>query len=315
MADSRIFFDEIPVKGHIVKVPALKFGDYTVIVSGRILKIAAIKDESCQKMNVTEPEEIIRKLRDSGVGADVFTFTQNVMSTQPQFDYYYEWDNFAAIPISSYDEWIKKQICKNARNKLHKAEKIGVTARLALYDDVFVNGIVSIYNESQIRQGRRFWHYGKSFDTVKNENSTYGDCSDFIGAYYRDEMIGYAKIVYLGDYARTMQIISKQSHRDKSPTNTLIAKAVELCAEKGMKYLLYGKFVYNEKGIDSLTLFKMGNGFVKIEVPKYFVPLTLKGKLGIRTGFHHFPRNVIPKRIVNTLRKFRNLANRKKTPH
>ena len=34
-----------------------------------------------------------------------------------------------------------------------------------------VNGIIGIFNQSPVRRGKPFWHYGKDFDTVKKEMS------------------------------------------------------------------------------------------------------------------------------------------------
>src|SRR5438105_12129543 len=38
-------------------------------------------------------------------------------------------------------------------------------------------GIWEIYNETPIRQGRKFFNYGKTLDTVRREASTFLDCS------------------------------------------------------------------------------------------------------------------------------------------
>ena len=70
-------------------------------------------------------------------------------------------------------------------------------------------------------------------------------------------------------------------HRDKAPTNALIAKAVEVCAEKGISYLTYGKYHYGKKDAKSLSDFKMRHGFDKIDIPRYYVPLTLKAKFAL----------------------------------
>src|SRR6202007_3187530 len=108
------------------------------------------------------------------------------------------------------------------------AEKRGVNVKIAQFDDEFVRGIQGIYNESPVRQGRRFWHFGKNFETVKRENATYLDRSDFIGAYFNDELIGFIKIVYVDCIATLMQILAKEEHHDGRPMNALLAKAVEL---------------------------------------------------------------------------------------
>ena len=44
-----------------------------------------------------------------------------------------------------------------------------------------------------------------------------------------------------------MGIIAKIKHRDKAPMNALVAKAVEICAENKIPYLVYDKAYYGKK--------------------------------------------------------------------
>ena len=46
---------------------------------------------------------------------------------------------------------------KNAR----RASKRDVAVEAAELNTTFVEGIKSIYDETPVRQGRKFWHYGK----------------------------------------------------------------------------------------------------------------------------------------------------------
>ena len=75
-------------------------------------------------------------------------------------------------------------------------------------------------------------------------------------------------------------------HRKVASTNALIAKAVEVCAEKQAPYLVYGSIDYGKKGSTSLADFKRHNGFEKINLPRYYVPLTLKGRIALNSNFH-----------------------------
>jgi hypothetical protein len=173
------------------------------------------------------------------------------------------------------------------------------------FDDDFVKGIQGIYNETPIRQGRRFWHFGKDFETVKRESSTYLDRSEFLGAYSDDELIGFIKIVYVDRMATLIHILSKNAHQDKRPINAMLAKAVEACVKRGISFLIYGKYTYEGNESSPLTEFKRRNGFEEIRYPRYFLPLTAKGGLAIQLGFHNGAKALIPRRATNLLRNLR----------
>jgi hypothetical protein len=174
--------------------------------------------------------------------------------------------------------------------------------------DEFVKGIEQIYNESPIRQGKKFWHYGKSFDEVKRDNGTYQDMSIFIGSYFENELVGFLKFVIDGEVAKIMQILSKFAYFSKSPTNALIAKAVEVCESRKIKYLIYGKHTYGKKDESSLINFKENNGFRKIEIPRYYVPMTTKGHIALKFGIHKGVANLLPGRVTNALIYLRSKA-------
>ncbi len=82
---------------------------------------------------------------------------------------------------------------------------------------------------------------GRTWRTVRREAATFLDCSVFIGAYFNEELIGFIKLTH--DETRTqaglMHIISMIQHRDKAPTNALVAQAVRSCADRNIPYLVY----------------------------------------------------------------------------
>ena len=77
---------------------------------------------------------------------------------------------------------------------LERAQKNGVVAKVVPFTDELVSGIKDIYDESPMRQGKPFWHYKKDFNTIKEDNSSFLERSEFIGAYYKNELIGFEKI-------------------------------------------------------------------------------------------------------------------------
>ena len=269
-----------------------------VVVEGHLLKTARLEHEWFD--DVTDPETFQRALREDNVAADLFSFWQRYPGKTPKFDYTVEWENLAVLPVRTFDEWWNEKIKSRIRGLIRKSEKMGLVVRETQFDDDFVRGMVEIFNESPIRQGRRFWHYGKDFDTVKREFSRFLFREDIIGAYYEGSLIGFVMLSNAGNYTSLGQIISRIKHRDKAPNNALIAKAVEVTARRQIPYIVYN--YWNETG---LTEFKRRNGFESQRVPRYYLPLTIKGRVALRVGAHRPLAEILPKRMVSGLKQLR----------
>jgi hypothetical protein len=298
---------EVRVKGRSVNVPSACIDGRTVIATGRWMKIASVMDEGLiEGETVSDPEMFTPRLKNSELKADIFTFAQKLPCIVPKHKYQLEWDNAAVVPITSFSEWFERRAEHDVRRAVRRAQKLGVVVTLSEFNDTFVEGISRIYNESPVRQGTAFWHYQKDFEAVKRENSTYLERSAFIGAYYKDELIGFIKMVYVGTIATTLQVISQKKHFDKKPTNALIAKAIEICEQKGVSHLVYGSYVGNDPK-SSLTEFKRRNGFEKVLLPRYYIPLTPRGSIALTLRLHHPLAERIPKSLLAQLRKTRAL--------
>ena len=299
---------EIRVQGKDVNVPSIRIRDRTVIAVGKWLKVASIHDEFFVEGEIVpEPDEFIAELKCWNLKPDLFTFAQKVSDLSPRFGFYSEWENFAVIPITTYKDWLKNRIGKGARVNLHRAEREGVVVRAVPYDDHFVQGIKDLYDETPIRQGKPFWHHGKSFEDIKKIHGTYRERAEYIGAYFEGELIGFLKMVYVGNIAKTMNVIGKEKYFRKRPTNALIAKAVEICAQKGIAYLNYGEYRFPGRKQSSLSDFKRRNGFQEFKFPRYYVPLTTKGKLALAFGFHRDSKALMPWTVTKHLLQLRSL--------
>ena len=297
---------EIRVKGKPVSVPSVQIDGRRVITTGKWLKIAAVQDEDLvEGETVADPASFVLQLKKSDLNADIFTFAQKLPATTPKHRYHIEWDNFAVIPITTFSDW-ERRVESSVRRAVRKAAKAGVVVKLAEFDDTFVQGIVGINNETPVRQGKPFWHFQKSFEAVKRENSTYAERNDFLGAYYQDELIGYIRLTYADRVGNIVQLLSMMKHYDKRPANALIAKAVEICEQKGISYLMYYNYIYNDPN-SSLTEFKRRNGFEQVLLPRYYIPLTLKGKIALSLGLHRGLAKCIPKPLLTQLLKMRSL--------
>ncbi|MGH7896574.1 MAG: hypothetical protein ACREQQ_01385 [Candidatus Binatia bacterium] len=283
----------------------MKIAGRHVWIEGRLLRVARLELDKYD--TVDDPGAIGEALRESPVRVDLFTFMQKLPDTSPKYAYAMEWDNVAALTISSFEHWWTEQINDKTRNVVRVAERKGLATREVPFDDALVRGISAVYDESPVRQGKRFRHYGKDLETVRRENGTFLDRSRFIGAFLDSQLVGFAKLVCDEDHrqAGLMQIVSMIRHRDKAPTNALIAAAVRSCAERRIAHLLYASFAYGNKREDSLTAFKRHNGFRRVDLARYYLPLTWLGRGALRLGLHHRLRERIPEPLLARVRAAR----------
>ena len=276
-----------------------------IVVQGRLCRVAQVDGEGYKFL--ADPKSGIAALRDFAARADLFTFFPELPETAPRYSYPFELDNFAVLPISTFDQWWSKQIGFKARNKAKQAEKKGIVIREVPFDEALARGIWEIYNEVPVRQGRRFPHYGKSLEAVRAMSATFLDSSVFIGAFDRDKLIGFIKLTMddTRSQAGLMHILSLISYRDKAPTNALIVQAVRSCADRGVIRLVYANFAYGKKSRSSLSDFKERNGFQRVDVPRYYVPLTPWGAVAFRLGLHRRLSEQMPESVAAKLRELR----------
>lgn len=302
---------QITINGKAVDVPCTFIQHRTVMARGRWAKIISIQDEELLPgPPILDLPDFITKLKASPLKGDWLTFSQKFTDTRPHFPYHYEFDNVAAIPLTTYDDWWERQVSHDLRKDIKRAEKRGVVVQTVDLNDDLVKGISTIYDETPIRQGRAFWHYRKPLPLVKLKNSSYLERSQFLGAFCSGSLIGFIKIVYVDDTARMMQILSMDAHQDKRPTNALIAKAVEEACRKGCQYLTYGRYTYGNKRNSSIVQFKRRNGFEEILFPRYYIPLSFRGAVLIGLGLQSGLKRFIPERVMNLLLGARKLAMR-----
>jgi len=273
---------------------SLQVQNVEVLVSGRLLKRGRLAAEYYEW--VEEPDSFLRDLAGAPSRIDLFTFVQHVSNLTPRRDFFYETETLAVLPITSYENWWKTQVNDKTRNMIRKAGKAGVELRVAEFNDEFVNGIMAVYNECPVRQGKAFKHYQKDFATLKRTHETFRDRSDFIGAYYQGQLIGFAKLVHGRGVSSLMQIISMLGHRDKAPTNALIAKAVEICTQRSVPLLHYG--IWGRAG--GLGDFKKHHAFQCFELPRYTVPLSPLGRLMLRLKLHRNAADYVPEAVMKS---------------
>jgi hypothetical protein len=288
------------IDGRLVHASCLDIGDSTYVVSNRVPRLARLEDEWFE--DVIEPEQVVAALKTVPLlrRPDLLTFWQRLPDTTPKYGYHMEWDTVAAVQLTTYEDWWNNQIQSNARGHIRKAAKKGVRIVETSFTDEFVAGMVEIFNEAPVRQGRRFWHYGKDAAQVKREFSRNLTRERLIGAYVGDELVGFVMLGICDRYTTLGQIISKINHRDKSPTNALLAKAVELTIQLKIPFLTYANWPEGP-----LADFKRQNGFECIAVPRYYVGLTPTGHSLLRMGLHQGIRRRLPASIRSRLKRWR----------
>jgi len=293
-----MFSKDALIKGQPSQIECVDINGQTYAISHGPITTLSLEDEWYE--DVHDPEAVIAALRDQrDLKVDMFTFWQRLPDLEPRHSFHREWDEIAVLP-ARYDEWWNNRIKSRVRSLVRKAEKEGVVVRETTYDDDFVRGMTAIFNEAPVRQGRPFWHYGKDAETVKRQFSRYLYREHMIGAYYRDEMIGLIMLGNAGRFGITGQIISSLKHRDKATNNALVAKAVQVCERLGLEHLVY---LFWSDG--SLSEFKRRCGFERVLVPRYFVPLSAKGRLGLSVGAHRGWSAMLPRGTASYLRRLR----------
>lgn len=290
----------ISVQGRWVHAPACQINGQTIVVKGKYVRIAGLHDEDWLETEIADPEACRRSLKDQpdAPRADIFAFSQKVPNTIPRHKYHMETRSIAVADVASFKVWWDK-LPQETRKNVRRSQRRGVILKVQSFSDDVIKGIMSVQNESSMRQGRPYYHYGKSFEKTKRDHGAFLDRSDFICAYSEGEFIGFLKLVYRGNIASILQLNSKVAHRDKRPSNALIAKAAELCAAKDISHLTYGLFNYGNKGDSPLREFKVRNGFHEMLLPAYYVPLTFWGRLCVWAGLHRGLIGILPHSVIS----------------
>jgi hypothetical protein len=254
-------------------------------------------------------EELLEKLVERDV--DVFTFLERKWCCpipNPPGGWTKNEDNVALLEMKDYASWWT-DVGKKTRNMVKKAEKSGIKVSIVEPSDQLAEGIFKIYNETPIRQERAFSHYGEPLETVKGNMYAGAKNSTFIAAYLNEELAGFIQIIYGDNIAIISQILAMQKHWDKAVNNATLAKAVEVCASKRQRWLMYGR-IGNHPSLDH---FKESNGFAKFPITRFYVPLTGKGRVAVRLGLHREPKDALPQGLKNRLIPVMNWVSRNRT--
>lgn len=278
-----------------------------MVRTGSLLKIGHIFDEELiERRDRPDVASLLQELRNGPLSLDIFKFGRAYTDVALPLDCLREVDNLAVACTTPFADWWGS-LPQASRKNVRLAEKRGVVVRPVTFDDALVEGIKEIYDELPVRQGRRFWHHGKDAEAVRLENSTYLARSQFVGAYARDQLIGFTKYIRVDNTAVLIQILAKETERERKPMNALLSHTVSLCSEQGLSTIVYGKYRYGA-GESSLAEFKRRNGFSEVTYPEYVVPISSWGRAALAGGFHRGLREMLPASAVASFRRARAAA-------
>jgi hypothetical protein len=275
-----------------------------VIRKKRFFKIANNPNE--YEIDVFPNNLFIKKLAENEI--DIFTFIERSWCCKLQNTL--EWpqtqDNVALLQIKTYKDWWEA-VNKKTRNMVRKAEKNGITVKAVAPSEQLVEGILKIYNETPIRQERPFSHFGMP-KSIVNGLVMNASNSTFIAAFFGEELAGFIQLVEGDRIAVVAQILSLQRLWDKAVNNALLAKAVELTAEKRIQWLMYGR-MGNHPSLDN---FKTSHGFMKFTLKRFYVPTTQKGRITTKLGLQKEAKDALPASIKTRLIPIFNWVSRTK---
>lgn len=297
MADTHFLTTrEISIAGKWIAVPVFSCGNDELVISGKLVRVAAPYDEAWSESDLADPAQGIQELRSH---ADILTFTQPPPFWFPFYEqYYYETESIAAVLLTTYEDWWAG-VPQETRKNVRRAERDGVTVCIRQFDDNLVRELQELNNSSTTRQGRYYLHFGKTFEQVRRDYASYAERSLYLTAHHEGETIGYIKIVYRGnDLASIMNLLTKESANRLRPANALLAKAIRICTTRGIDTLTYGRFNYGKRRNTPLSQFKARHGFEDIQMPRYYVPLTWKGLIWVQLGLHRGLLGIVPDGLV-----------------
>src|SRR5207245_6194090 len=133
MGISRI---DVRLDGENYCLPSIRVGDRIVVVSGGFIRTAMIyEDLWLEETSVKNPETFLAQIKQEKLDADVFTFSQRLPEVTPKYDFHLDWDNVAAIPLKTFEDWWQNRLPQESRKNVRRAAKRGVNVRSVQLDE------------------------------------------------------------------------------------------------------------------------------------------------------------------------------------
>ena len=270
--------------------------DVQYIAKRKKLFATIARDSREYEIDISPGETFINKLKFLGI--DVFTFIERNWSNlniTPRKTWIKTADNVALLQLTSYDAWWNL-IGKKTRNMVRKAEKNRLLTNTVTPNHALAEGMWLIFNETPIRQNRYFPHFGLKLNNVEHKIFS-SKKNIFIGSFFENKLVGFVDLIIGKDIAIISQLLSLKEYWNKAINNALIAKTVEICVNQQVNWLMYGRMGNHP----SLDKFKHNVGFRKFSLVRYYIILSLKGKIAAKMGIHRDLKDILPNKITNSL--------------
>jgi len=227
--------------------------------------------------NIVLSQNLIAYLADKKV--DLFSFLDNNFHTLATDNngWLKSYDILLLHEVQTYQDWWKK-VGKKTRNMVRKAEKNNVITSVIQPSTELARDICRVYNSSQRKQKRKNNNYGKTDQEVLKE-ITSSSKNVFIVSRLEHEVVGFSQLVCYDDTVFIKRLISLETHWDKGINNALIAKVIEISADRGIKKLIFAHWNPWFFPEESLIDFATNNGFRLRKVTRYYAPLTWSGRV------------------------------------
>jgi hypothetical protein len=207
-----------------------------------------------------------------------------------------EMETIGLLRTSPHESWFRS-LGKTTRGDIRRSERRGILVKDVQVDDRFLRDAQLIYNETPVRQGRRYTRYGVSIEDLRKDFLDF-ESQEFLGAYDDTQLIGLFWMMPGDRVAQIRALIHLISKRNKLPTSALIDAAVRKCSERGIQFLVYPTTYGLQPGLDS---FRLRMKFFPFAVPRHYVPLTRRGSIAIRLHVHKPIQYVIPRNIAGAI--------------
>lgn len=286
---------------------AVEWGDATILSPQRPMAMASLLDEDYLDGEIVDLGSLKTFL--AGLDSPPWFFRYSTLAHLGAcagggtFDV----DNRSCLRVEDPDYWGKKVVAKDVRESLRRIRREGVEVREMPFNASSCEDISTLFNESPIRQGKRYWHYGKSAAQIQEELSPLASRSLYVGAYHRGRLVGFTQVVRLESIGvlRTVHVLGSLVSRKVRPVTAMIDWMVRYGWENGFQRIVYGKHDYGNASNDSLTAFKSRHGFRSEPLRIDYHCLCPQGAWYLAAGLHRNLREMTPRHLALFLKKAR----------